>query len=209
MIVDKAKDVQYRYPITGIAGHKNFSLISIEKAMMNAELGFGRRVLQAVEEFGISFEHLPTGIDTMCVVVSDVELNRYRDKLINRINELCQPDHIEISSGLALIATVGQGMVRTRGTAAKLFGALYAAGVNVRMIDQGSSELNIIVAWTARSSRPPCAPSTRLLSARRKKTPDSACCKSGAPGTSGSAAFCRASPLTRGARRVMLSIQLF
>ena len=113
MIVDKAKDVQYRYPITGIAGHKNFSLISIEKAMMNAELGFGRRVLQAVEEFGISFEHLPTGIDTMCVVVSDVELNRYRDKLINRINELCQPDHIEISSGLALIATVGQGMVRT------------------------------------------------------------------------------------------------
>ena len=112
---------------------------------MNAELGFGRRVLQAVEEFGISFEHLPTGIDTMCVVVSDVELNRYRDKLINRINELCQPDHIEISSGLALIATVGQGMVRTRGTAAKLFGALYAAGVNVRMIDQGSSELNIIV----------------------------------------------------------------
>ena len=145
MIVDKAKDVQYRYPITGIAGHKNFSLISIEKAMMNAELGFGRRVLQAVEEFGISFEHLPTGIDTMCVVVSDVELNRYRDKLINRINELCQPDHIEISSGLALIATVGQGMVRTRGTAAKLFGALYAAGVNVRMIDQGSSELNIIV----------------------------------------------------------------
>lgn len=145
MIVDKAQDVRYRYPITGIAGHKNFSLISIEKAMMNAELGFGRRVLQAVEEFGISFEHLPTGIDTMCVVVSDVELNRYRDKLINRINELCQPDHIEISSGLALIATVGQGMVRTRGTAAKLFGALYAAGVNVRMIDQGSSELNIIV----------------------------------------------------------------
>ena len=113
--------------------------------MMNAELGFGRRVLQAVEEFGISFEHLPTGIDTMCVVVAESDLNRYRDKLINRIGELCQPDHIEISSGLALIATVGQGMVRTRGTAAKLFTALYRAGVNVRMIDQGSSELNIIV----------------------------------------------------------------
>ena len=145
MIVDAMEDAQYRYPITGIAGHKNFSLISIEKAMMNAELGFGRRVLQAVEEFGISFEHLPTGIDTMCVVVAESDLNRYRDKLINRIGELCQPDHIEISSGLALIATVGQGMVRTRGTAAKLFTALYRAGVNVRMIDQGSSELNIIV----------------------------------------------------------------
>ena len=145
MIVDAVRDVRYRYPITGIAGHKNFSLISIEKAMMNAELGFGRRVLQALEEFGISFEHLPTGIDTMCVIVSDKELNRYRDKLINRISDLCQPDHIEISSGLALIATVGQGMVRTRGTAARLFSALYRAGVNVRMIDQGSSELNIIV----------------------------------------------------------------
>ena len=145
MIVDSMGEAQYRYPITGIAGHKNFSLISIEKAMMNAELGFGRRVLQAVEEFGISFEHLPTGIDTMCVVVAESDLNRYRDKLINRIGELCQPDHIEISSGLALIATVGQGMVRTRGTAAKLFTALYRAGVNVRMIDQGSSELNIIV----------------------------------------------------------------
>ena len=145
MIVDAVREVRYRYPITGIAGHKNFSLISIEKAMMNAELGFGRRVLQALEEFGISFEHLPTGIDTMCVIVSDTELNRYRDKLINRISDLCQPDHIEISSGLALIATVGQGMVRTRGTAARLFSALYRAGVNVRMIDQGSSELNIIV----------------------------------------------------------------
>lgn len=145
MIVSREEDVKSRQPITGIAGHKNFSLISIEKAMMNAELGFGRRVLQAVEEFGISFEHLPTGIDTMCVIISDKELNLHRDKLINRLSDICQPDHIEISSGLALIATVGQGMVRTRGTAARLFNALYKANVNVRMIDQGSSELNIIV----------------------------------------------------------------
>ncbi len=145
LIVDSAEDGDRRCPITGIAGHKNFSLISIEKAMMNAELGFGRRVLLALEEFGISFEHLPTGIDTMCVIVSDKALNRHRDKLINRINDLCRPDHIEISSGLALIATVGLGMVRTLGTAARLFGALYSANVNVRMIDQGSSELNIIV----------------------------------------------------------------
>ena len=81
----------------------------------------------------------------MCVIISDKELNRHRDRLINRISDICQPDHIEISSGLALIATVGQGMVRTKGTAARLFQALYQADVNVRMIDQGSSELNIIV----------------------------------------------------------------
>ena len=131
--------------ITGIAGHKNFTLLSIEKAMMNSELGFGRRVLQALEEAGVSFEHLPTGIDTMCVIVSDGELQRNRQKIIDRIEEICHPDAIEIGNGLALIATVGRGMIRTPGTAARLFCALAAAEVNVRMIDQGSSELNIIV----------------------------------------------------------------
>ena len=145
MIVDAVRDVRYRYPITGIAGHKNFSLISIEKAMMNAELGFGRRVLQAVEENGISFEHLPTGIDTMCVVCHERALDGKRDKLVHRIYELTDPDSVEIHSGLALIATVGRGMVRSKGTSARLFNALQRAGINVRMIDQGSSELNIIV----------------------------------------------------------------
>lgn len=131
--------------ITGIAGHKNFTLINIEKAMMNAEYGFGRRVLQALEDFGVSFEHLPTGIDTMSVVVADRELVTRKDQIIQRIQQTCQPDSIEISGGIALIATVGHGMSRTPGTAAKLFTALYEAGVNIRMIDQGSSEMNIIV----------------------------------------------------------------
>lgn len=135
---------QYQH-ITGIAGHKNFTLITIDKAMMNAEFGFGRRVLQALEDFGVSFEHLPTGIDTMSVVVSDKDLMKRKDQIIQRIEQLCQPDSIEINSGIALIATVGHGMVRTPGTAAKLFSALYEAGVNIRMIDQGSSEMNIIV----------------------------------------------------------------
>jgi aspartate kinase len=131
--------------ITGIAGHKNFTLLSIEKAMMNSEIGFGRRVLQAIEDFDMSFEHLPTGIDTMCVILADDELRNRRDQMVQRIEETCHPDSIEFSSGLALIATVGRGMVRQRGTAARLFGALARAEVNVRMIDQGSSELNIIV----------------------------------------------------------------
>ena len=131
--------------ITGVAGHKNFTLLSIEKAMMNSEYGFGRRVLQALEDFGVSFEHLPTGIDTMSVVVADKELVTRKDQIIQRIQQTCQPDSIDISAGIALIATVGHGMTSAPGTAARLFNALYEAGVNIRMIDQGSSELNIIV----------------------------------------------------------------
>ena len=146
MIVMKpSRDREDGQVITGIAGHKNFTLLSIEKAMMNAELGFGRRVLQALEDFGVSFEHLPTGIDTMSVVIADKELVTRKDQIIQRIQQTCQPDSIEISAGIALIATVGHGMASTPGTAAKLFTALYEAGVNIRMIDQGSSEMNIIV----------------------------------------------------------------
>ena len=131
--------------ITGIAGHKNFTLINIEKAMMSAEFGFGRRVLQALEDFGVSFEHLPTGIDTMSVVIADKDLMTRKDQIVQRIQQTCQPDSIEVSTGIALIATVGHGMVSAAGTAAKLFTALSDAGVNIRMIDQGSSEINIIV----------------------------------------------------------------
>ena len=145
MIVSDAANYPPKYGITGVAGHQNFTLINIVKDMMNAELGFGRRVLQAAEELGISFEHLPTGIDTMCLTVADRELDKKLNQLLNRISELCQPDSIEVTQGLALVAVVGRGMVATPGTAGKIFTALYNAGVNVRMIDQGSSELNIII----------------------------------------------------------------
>ncbi|MCI6291721.1 MAG: aspartate kinase [Clostridiales bacterium] len=145
MIVSDGRKFPARYPITGIAGKKDFTLINIVKDMMNSELGFGRRVLQAAEELGIPFEHLPTGIDTMCVAIADHDLDKRLNQLLNRISELCQPDSIEVTRGLSLIATVGRGMVSSPGNAAKIFGALYQAGVNVRMIDQGSSELNIIV----------------------------------------------------------------
>ena len=131
--------------ITGIAGHKGFSIVSIEKDMMNAELGFGRRVLQAFEEYNISFEHLPTGIDTMCVVVHEKELESHKEEVLRRIEELVHPDQITVSDHLALIATVGRGMVRNFGTAARLFTAISSQGISIRTIDQGSSELNIIV----------------------------------------------------------------
>ncbi len=143
-IVDRA-DSPAASPVTGIAGQKRFSLLSIEKAMMNSELGFGRRVLQALEENGVSFEHLPTGIDSMCVLIRDEDLAGNRERIIERVQELVHPDSIDMTSGLALIATVGRGMKGESGVAARLFGALASAGVNARMIDQGSSELNIIV----------------------------------------------------------------
>ncbi|MBQ4157973.1 MAG: aspartate kinase, partial [Clostridia bacterium] len=141
----EAEEHESERMITGIAGHKNFAIIAVEKAMMNAELGFGRRVLQALEEEKISFEHMPSGIDTMSVVVHEDAIAGKKERIVRRIRELCSPDSVEIHSGLALIATVGRGMVRSKGTSARLFNALEKAGINVRLIDQGSSELNIIV----------------------------------------------------------------
>lgn len=134
-----------RYVITGIAGKKGFCSVNIEKDMMNSEIGFGRKVLQAFEENGISFEHVPSGIDTMTVFVHQDEFMHKEQKVVAGLHRLAQPDSIEIESDLALIAVVGRGMKSTRGTAGRIFSALAHANVNVRMIDQGSSEQNIII----------------------------------------------------------------
>ncbi len=134
-----------KYVITGIAGKKGFCSINIEKDMMNSEIGFGRKVLQAFEENGISFEHMPSGIDTMTVFVHQDEFMHKEQKVVAGIHRLAEPDSIEIESDLALIAVVGRGMKSTRGTAGRIFAALAHNNVNVRMIDQGSSELNIII----------------------------------------------------------------
>lgn len=134
-----------RYVITGIAGKKGFCSVNIEKDMMNSEIGFGRRVLQAFEDNGISFEHVPSGIDTMTVFVHQDEFMHKEQKVVAAIHRLAEPDSIEIESDLALIAVVGRGMKSTRGTAGRIFSALAHSNVNVKMIDQGSSELNIII----------------------------------------------------------------
>ncbi len=131
--------------ITGIAGHKGFSVVAVEKAMMNTELGFGRKVLQVFEEAGISFEHMPSGIDSISVVVAGDALAPHREEIVRRIADLTQPDILTIHDNMSIIATVGRGMVSNCGTAARLFSAMSRAGINVRMIDQGSSELSIIV----------------------------------------------------------------
>lgn len=134
-----------KYVITGIAGKKGFCSVNIEKDMMNSEIGFGRRVLQAFEDNGISFEHVPSGIDTMTVFVHQDEFIHKEQKVVAAIHRLAEPDSIEIESDLALIAVVGRGMKSTRGTAGRIFSALAHNNVNVKMIDQGSSELNIII----------------------------------------------------------------
>lgn len=133
------------YVITGIAGKKGFCSVNIEKEQMNSEIGFGRKVLQAFEDYGISFEHVPSGIDTMTVFVHQDEFMDKEQKVVSAIHRLADPDSIDIEADLALIAVVGRGMKSTRGTAGRIFSALAHANVNVKMIDQGSSELNIII----------------------------------------------------------------
>ena len=145
MIVSQASGYDAEHVITGIAGKKGFSVLTIEKDMMNSEVGFGRKVLESLEDFGVSFEHLPSGIDTMSVIVSTAQIEDNRERILQAVTRRTKPDSITIEDGMALVAVVGRGMVKARGTAARVFNAISNAGVNIRMIDQGSCELNIIV----------------------------------------------------------------
>ena len=145
MIVAEASDYDAEKVITGVAGKKGFSVITIEKDMMNSEIGFGRKVLEVLEDHEIAFEHLPSGIDNMSIVVASSTLDGRRDRVMSSINRMVRPDSISVEDGLALIAVVGRGMVKARGTAARVFDSISNAGVNIRMIDQGSSEISIIV----------------------------------------------------------------
>lgn len=131
--------------VAGIAGRRSFTMINIEKLLMNREVGFGRRVFEILEANNVSFEHAPTGIDSMSVIVSDEQINGKVERIVEEVNRVLQPDNVEVQPGLALIATVGEEMARHAGIAARLFTGLADAGVSVRVIDQGSSEINIIV----------------------------------------------------------------
>lgn len=131
--------------ITGVAGKKGLTIINIEKDMMNSEIGFGRKVLSVLEYEGIPFEHVPSGIDTLSVVLCDEYINGKMQRILAKLQESINADNIELHSGLSLIAVVGHNMSSRCGTAARVFESLAACGVNVRMIDQGSSELNIIL----------------------------------------------------------------
>ena len=145
MIVAETPDYDTVNIITGIAGRKGFTAINISKDLMNVEVGFGRRVLGVLEKKKISFEHLPSGIDTMSIIVKSSELSGRLDYILNGIQQEACPDSVSVEEGIALIAVVGRAMVKSKGTAAKVFKAVAEADVNVKMIDQGSDELNIII----------------------------------------------------------------
>ena len=134
-----------RKSVTGIAGRKGFSSIRVEKSMMNGETGFGAKLLYIFSDNGLPFEHCPTGIDTISVVVNSALFDEKRDKILREIKNELDPDFVMIEKNLSAIAVVGEGMVSMKGIAAKIFSALANAGINIRMIDQGSDELNIII----------------------------------------------------------------
>ena len=145
MIVATADDFDRDIIITGIAGKKGFSTLTIEKDSMNSTVGFVKQVLEILEDNELSFEHLPSGIDNMSLVIKTDALEPHREKLLNSINRIIKPDTLTLEDGLALISVVGRGMVKVKGTAVKVFSAVYEAGINIKMIDQGSSEINIII----------------------------------------------------------------
>ncbi|MBU5625658.1 aspartate kinase [Oscillibacter sp. MSJ-2] len=144
LIVPQAQE-QPEGSITGVAGRKGFTVLTVEKDQMNSEVGFGRKMLSALEECGVNFEHMPSGIDTLSVVMASAEFEPHRQEIVQKICSTVNPDAVSVEAAMAMIAVVGRGMVRQKGLAARLFTAIAEADVNLRMIDQGSSELNIII----------------------------------------------------------------
>ena len=145
IVLEAAEQYKGAHSITGIAGKKGFSVIDVHKDMMNAEIGFGRRVLEVLERFGVPFEHLPSGIDSMGVVVATAAIANCREELKREICKAVSPDSVCITDGLALIAVVGRQMINNVGTAARVFLSIANANINIRLIDQGLSENNIIL----------------------------------------------------------------
>ena len=146
IIVPFASESDNKHVITGIAGKKGFSVINIEKNHMGGEFGFAARVFRCLDLYDIHTEHLASGIDSMSHIVSYEELNKKLDEFIPELHKITEADNITVDTGLALVAVVGRGMKETKGTAARIFSAISNAEVNVRMIDQGASELNIVIA---------------------------------------------------------------
>ena len=145
MIVPEGTEGDDAQPITGIAGRKGFTVLAMEKDKMNSSVGFAADALGVLRDFGVSVEHMPTGIDTLSLVVEDSMLQGKRQDVMNQLMSHCEPDSLEVHDNMALLAVVGRGMVSRVGTSATIFNALAKYDVNVRMIDQGSSELNIII----------------------------------------------------------------
>lgn len=145
MIMAKLNPEMSRNTVTGIAGKKGFSIIQIEKALMNNEVGYVAKLLGILAKYEISFDHVPTGIDTVSVVVDTDTLQPVKREVVHEIFTELEPDTLFVENGISLIAVVGLGMIRTKGVAARTLKAISDADINIRMLDQGSSELNIIL----------------------------------------------------------------
>ncbi len=145
IVLHADNSIQGDHPITGVAGRKGFSVIAVEKDMMNSEIGFGRKVLQVFEKHNVSFEHLPSGIDSMGVIVSTASIKDCREALVRDICSAVTPDSVSVEDGLSLIAVVGRQMINNVGTASRVFSSIANAKINIRLIDQGLSENNIIL----------------------------------------------------------------
>lgn len=131
--------------IAGIAGSKDFTVIAMYKNLMSSERGFIRKMTGILEDYDIPIEHIPSGVDTLSVVIDNNVLDGKLDEIVDEFERQLKPDNIEVFENMALIATVGHGMSSRTGVAAALFTALAKEKINIRMIDQGSSEMNIIV----------------------------------------------------------------
>ena len=145
LIVGDETPIEHHGNITGIAGRKNFTVISIEKTLLNVEIGFNRKLLSILEMNGVAFENMPSGIDSVSLVIEDSQIENKLDIIIDEIKRQCRPDNIEVYPNMALIATVGRGMSKSTGISAKIFKSLGDENINIRMINQGSSEINIII----------------------------------------------------------------
>ncbi|WP_097026711.1 aspartate kinase [Clostridium peptidivorans] len=144
-IINDLSPASYAGSITGVAGKKDFTIITIEKSMMNIEQGYCRRILSVLEDNNVSFEHIPSGVDTVSLVIAQSQLDGKLERILKEIEIKCKPDSIDVHPDIALVAVVGIGMLRTIGISAKIFEALAKEDINVTMISQGSSEINIIV----------------------------------------------------------------
>lgn len=145
MIVDESTNPPIKDVITGISGKKDFTVITVYKSFMNTEIGFIRKIANIFEDNNISIEHIPSSIDAISAIVSDTGLNFKLDKVVDDIKEKCHVDNVTVKSNMALIAIVGRGLAQNKGILGKVFTALANQGININMVSQDSSELNIIL----------------------------------------------------------------
>ena len=131
--------------VAGISGRKGFTMITLTKDNLHKQVGFGYNLLKILDRHDISFESMPCGIDNLTIILNDADIKGKMDVLYHEIRTELKPDTVEIASSIALIATVGRGMARTVGVAARLFTALSEAGISSRIIDQSPKEMNLMV----------------------------------------------------------------